>query len=108
MKEDLVYKNTAEIIGFTDLDQINNQLSELEQMEKGLQPTLATSMLVFMVRGLFLEYSYAQFCASLSGEEHFPIVWQCIERLEVCGLKVITVTTDGASYNWNFFYDAPE
>ena len=87
VKEDLVYdKNTAEIIGFTNLSHIKNQLSELERSEKGLQPTIATNMLVFMVRGLFLdlEYPYAQFpCASLSAEELFPIVWGCIERLEV-------------------------
>ena len=107
VKEDLVYdKNTAEIIGFTNLGYINNQLSELEWTEKGLQPTLATNMLVFMVRGLFLnlEYPYAQFpCTSLSGEELFPIVWQCIERLEACGFKVIAVTADGASCNRKFF-----
>ena len=72
IKEDLVYdKNTAEIIGFTNLGDINNQLLELERSETGSQCPLATNMLVFMVRGLFLklEFPYAQFpCASLSGD----------------------------------------
>ena len=37
VKEDLVYdKNTAEIIGFTNLNHTNNLLSELERSEKGL------------------------------------------------------------------------
>ena len=107
IKEDLVYdKNTAEIIGFTNFGDINNQLMELEHSETGSQPSLATNMLVFMVRGLFLklEYPYAQFpCASLSGEHLFPIVWGCIERLEACGFKVIALTADGASCNRKFF-----
>ena len=63
-------------------------------------------MLVFMVRGLFLklEYLYAQFpCASLSGEQLFAMVWGCIERLELCGFKVIALTADGASCNRKFF-----
>ena len=79
---------------------------ELEHSETGSQPSLATNMLVFMVRGLFLklEYPYAQFpCASLSGEHLFPIVWGCIERLEACGFKVIALTADGASCNRKFF-----
>ena len=63
-------------------------------------------MLVFMVRGLFLklEFPYAQFpCDSLAGEQLFPIVWGCVERLEACGFKVIALTADGASCNRKFF-----
>ena len=107
IKDDLVYdKNTAEIIGFTNLGNINNHLMELEHSETGSLRTVATSMLVFMVRGLFLKlnYPYAQFpCTSLSGDQLFPMVWGCIERLEACGFKVITLTADGASCNRKFF-----
>ena len=107
IKEDLVYdKNSAEIIGFVNLGEINNQLIQLERSETGSHPSLATNMLVFMVRGLFLklEYPYAQFpCASLSADQLFPIVWGCIERLEMCGFKVIALTADGASCNRKFF-----
>ena len=107
IKEDLVYnKNTAKIIGFTNLGDINNQLLELERSETGSQCPLVTNMLVFMVRGLFLklEFLYAQFpYASLSGNQLFPMVWGCIKRLDACGFKVIALTADGVSCNRKFF-----
>ena len=59
-----------------------------------------------MVRGLFLKlnYPYAQFpCTSLSGDQLFPMVWGCIDRLEACGFKVIALTAVGASCNRKFF-----
>lgn len=63
-------------------------------------------MLVFMVRNLFskLEYPYAQFpCSSLSSDLIFPLVWDCVERLESYGFKVMALTADGASCNRKFF-----
>ncbi len=68
--------------------------------------SVATHMLVFMIRGLFtsLEFVYAQFPThGLTGESLFPIVWKAIRNIEECGLKVIVVTADGASTNRKFF-----
>lgn len=108
IKEDLVYdKHSCQIIGFVNLGNVGNQLLELERFEKG-KPSqcVATNMLVFMVRGLFskLEFAYAQFpCSSLSADLIFPLVWDCVKRLESCGFKVLALTADGASCNRKFF-----
>lgn len=60
IKEDLVYnKNTGEVIGFTDITDINNQLNLVEQsytadsISTPVHRQLATHMLLFMVRGFF-------------------------------------------------------
>ena len=94
-------------IGFVNLGEISNQLLELEHLENGeMKQCVATNMLVFMVRNLFskLEYPYARFpCASLSGDLIFPLVWDCVKRLESYGFKVMALTADGASCNRNFF-----
>ena len=90
-----------------NLGEITNQLLELERLESGKpQQCVAKNMLVFMVRSLFskLEYPYAQFpCSSLSADLIFPLVWDCIKRLESCGFKVVALTADGASCNRKFF-----
>lgn len=108
IREDLVYdKHSFKIIGFVNLGRINNRLLELEKLMKDdPQPSVARNMLVFMVRGLFLkiEFPYAQFpCSSLSGDMIYPLVWECISRLEACGFKVLALTADGASCNRKFF-----
>lgn len=93
IQEDLVYdKHTAELIGFTDVTDINEHLLKFEKMCSDDEstvinnPQLATHMLVFIVRGLFssLKFPYTQFPEiTLSGEMLYPIVWQCVERLEL-------------------------
>lgn len=109
IKEDLVYnKHSGELIGFVDITDINQHLTAFEQSCLGEIPThqLATHMLVFMVRGLFssLEFPYAQFpVATASGEVLYPIVWHCVEHLEMIGFKVLALVCDGASPNRKFF-----
>ena len=64
--------------------------------------TLANSMLVFMVRGLFtsLEFPYAQFpCKAITGDQLFHPFWEAVGRLERIGFKVLATTFDGASVN---------
>ena len=59
-----------------------------------------------MVRGLFssLEFQYVQFpCTAISGDLLFDPLWQAIECIERCGLKVLAVTADGASPNCRLF-----
>lgn len=109
IKEDLVYnKHTGEVIGFVDITDINQHLSAYEQScsEESCKPKLATHMLVFMVRGICskLEYPYAQFPVSTaSGDILHPIVWECVEHLEMIGLKVLSFVCDGASCNRKFY-----
>ena len=59
-----------------------------------------------MIRGLFtsLKFPYIQFAAaSVKGEHIFPLVRQVIKHLTVLGLRVMTITCDGASDNRKMF-----
>ena len=93
VREDLVYdKHEGELIEFTNLGDINNHLVTYEKaLGDEEPPSLAKSVLVFIVRGLFtkLHFAYAQFpCSSLVGEKLFKPFWDAVYRLETCGLKV--------------------
>ena len=104
IKEELVFdKHQGNLIGFVNLGEINNHLLKFEEMLQGHDYcTLANSMLVFMVRGLFSKFNfpYAQFCCSdLSGDLMFDPFWEAIARLERQGFNVLAVTCDGASTN---------
>ena len=110
IKEDLVYdKHSGELVGFVNLGETNNHLIQFEQQVEGnaseYKP-LANSMVVMMVRGLFthLQFPYAQFpCASITGDLLFDPLWEAVSRLEICGLKVMALTCDGASMNRRLF-----
>ena len=105
VKEGLVYNKTSgEIVGFTDIGDINQQLLRLEQESD--HPPVAKHILVLMVRGLMfkLEFPYAHFgTRSITGDLIHPIVWEAVRRLEASELKVTCVTADGASNNRKFF-----
>lgn len=107
IKEGLVYdKESSHLIGFVDIDDINNHLQAYERSFTSDKPKLASHMLVFMVRGLFsaLEFPYAQFPSSnLSGDALYSIIWECIANLEALGFNVLALTADGASCNRKFF-----
>ena len=105
IKEGLVYnKYSGEIIGFTHLGDINDELMKLEQ--DGDHPPVATHVLALMVRGLLfkLEFPYAHFATrSVTADAIFPIMWEAVRILEGAGLKVLCITADGASPNRKFF-----
>ena len=110
IKENLVYdKHSAEVIGFVDLGNFNEELAELEQLcssDLELHRPVATHILALMVRGLFMDinFPYAHFpTKNLTADDLSSLVWEDIERLECLGFKVIGVTGDGASPNRNFF-----
>ena len=112
VKEGLVYdKHSLQVIGFVNLGDINNQLLKFERAQtcdsqEVMTPSIAKYMFVFMVRGIFtsLEFPYVQFpCSSTSGDVVFPLVWECIKRLEARDFRVIATTADGASSNRKFF-----
>lgn len=96
IREDLVYdKNNDELIGFTDLGNVNNHLIAYENsLDEENHPKLANSMLVFMVCSLFtsMKYPYVQFpCANVSGDLLFAPIWEAVYRLERCGFKVCNI-----------------
>ena len=84
----------------------------LSEYERGLgnggeQPmTLANSMLVLMVKGLFnsFHFPYAQFpCTAVTGSQLYPVLWEAVCRLETMGFRVIGLTCDGLSANRRLF-----
>ena len=109
IKENLVFdKHTCELVGFTDVGDINNQLDKVEQQcqsPKGAH-SVATHMLLFMVRGMFssLEFPYAHFATrGVTADSLYPIVWEAVQRLEWSGFNVIAFSCDGASPNRKFY-----
>ena len=76
VQEDLVYDKTGtELLGFTNLGTINENLLELEEISRSDKPSapppFTTHMLTLMVRGIFfkLEFPYVSF--PTSGIIHF-------------------------------------
>ena len=94
IKEDLVYnKHTGSLTGFVNMGEINSHLLSFERSLKGNsnEESIATTMMVFMVQGLFssLSFAYAQFpCHKITGMLLFNPFWEAIFRLERLGLKV--------------------
>uniref|UniRef100_A0A1X7VEP6 Transposable element P transposase-like RNase H domain-containing protein n=1 Tax=Amphimedon queenslandica TaxID=400682 RepID=A0A1X7VEP6_AMPQE len=112
IKEGLVYdKSTGKLVGYCDIGNINNHLLLLEKEYMGndnsqTKTVLAKTMMVLMVRGLFMdfEFPYASFpTGNLTGEQMVPIFYEAILRIERSGLKVATITLDGNSVNRKYF-----
>ena len=111
VKESLVYdKNSCQVVGFVQLDDINYQMSMLENQSSNNLPPVASHLLTMMVRGLFTNYKvpYAHFPTdSLTGDQLFPIVWEAVERLERKGFKVIAIKLMGQAQTGNFSVCTP-
>ena len=88
INDDLVYdKHSGVLIGFVNLGDIKNHLLQYEASlsEDCSTRSLAKSMLVFLIRGLFTNFNfpYAQFaCSNLTGDFLFDPFWEAISRLE--------------------------
>ena len=89
VKEDLVFdKHTRELIGSIDFGEINNILDRLEchcGIDDNDTPVtendIATHMLQFMVRGIFIKLEFPIACIPTrdsTGDMLFPLVWQAI------------------------------
>ena len=108
IKEDLVFdKHTCNLVGFTNVGDINDILDKVEQQTDGKPySNVSSHMLLFMVRGMFssLEFPYAHFATrGVSADSLFPIVWEAVQRLECCGMNIIAFCCDGASPNRKFY-----
>ena len=105
IKSDLVYdKHEGTLIGFVNMGDINNQLLEFEAtINNGKSdPSLASTMMVFMVKGMLhkFDYPYAQFaCHNMTGDLMFDPIWEAVARLERIGFFVMALCCDGASPN---------
>ena len=95
IRQNLVFdKHSGELIGFTNLGEINSHLLALERSltdSESSHPPLAKTVMTFMVRGLFshLQFAYAYFpCHNLTGDLLYDPFWEAVYRLERCGFKV--------------------
>ena len=95
IKEDLVYnKVSGELIGFVNLGDMTQYPFR----------AWATTVFVFMVRGLFnnLKFPYATFPAkSTSTDQLLPLYMVAVFRIERSGFRVIGTTLDGYRYSAN-------
>ena len=85
VKEDLVYnKHTGEMTGFCDLGEINNHLLKLERdytTNRENTNTLATTIMMLMVRWLFTSCTFPYACfpsSNLTGEQLVPIFYEAL------------------------------
>ena len=107
IKSDLVYnKHSGELVGFIDLDKVGNDILNMQEIVKNEEKTLAKNVLVIMVRGVGsnLKFPFAHFATNgITSDQLFPILWRSVEICEVdLGLKVLYITSDGASPNRRF------
>ena len=74
IKESLVYdKHTGDLIGFTDLGEINSHLLALQQSltDSKSFSSIASTVMTFMVRGLF-SHLHIHYCFSRTGAVELP------------------------------------
>ena len=96
------------LIVFVSVGDVNTHLQAFEKSLSGDQKKrgiLASTMLVFMVRGLFshLEYPYEQLpCHTLSADELFDPFWEAVSRFERLGLRVMGLCCDGLAAKRRF------
>ena len=102
IKEGLVFdKQNCNLIGFTNVGDVNDVLDKLEQQADRPHSNVSTHMLLFMARGMFsaLEFPYAHFATrGISADSLYPIVWEAVQQLESCGMNVIAFCCDGAKF----------
>ena len=103
IQENLVWdKHTGDLIGFVDLGDTELNYATLQKSDE-----IATHVLVFLLRSIVnpLKFSLANFATtSVSSVQLFPLFWKAVGILEdSCGIKVVGVTSDGASPNRSMY-----
>ena len=86
---------------------INDDLLRLEQEDE--HPDFAQYVLAIIVRGTLceVEFLFAHFgTKGITADLLFPIVDEALYRLESRGIKVISITADGARNYFNMFKTA--
>ena len=109
IKSGLVFcSSTGKLIGFTDLNDTGTLIQEFHQqlLDKSENCSLAKYVIVYMVRGIFMNFCFAfgHFASEgFSSEYLYHTTWEAIEILESLNLRVRTIVSDGASPNRKFY-----
>ncbi|XP_034245499.1 uncharacterized protein LOC117647711 [Thrips palmi] len=110
ISQNLVFqKSTGRMIGYTSLDDVDNEVKNLEKSiddpDKELEETVATKILVYMVKGVTngVKEVVASFTTKdLSANQMYVWTWKVIGALERSGIAVIAFVSDGSSVNRAF------
>ncbi|KAK3926609.1 Rhodocoxin [Frankliniella fusca] len=109
IKSDLVRNKHGELIGYLNLNEVENTLKELESQMASAEPKkpeLAKKVLVYMLQGINMnlhEVVALYSTTDLTGVQIFSRTWDLIYYLESRKMKIISLTCDGASSNKKFF-----
>lgn len=101
-------RSTGELIGFTNLSSVEEELKQLQEeiKNKTFKAKLAKKVLVYMVQGItsdFQDVIAVYSTDELSASQLHSRTWDVIYHLEDAGVKVLSLTCDGAAINRKFF-----
>eukprot|EP00794_Sanderia_malayensis_P013195 gene13195-14544_t len=99
IQENLVWdKHTGDLIGYVDLGNIELNCSTFKKVDE-----IASHVLVFLIRSVVnpMKFTLANFATKgATSIQLFPLFWKAVGICELkCNLKVVGVTSDGASPN---------
>ena len=107
--QNLVFqKSTGALVGYTTLDDVDKEVKRLEEFlggEDDYEDTVATKVLVYMVKGVSngLKEVVATFAVgNLTARQMYVWTWEVIGALERSGLAVVAFVSDGCSVNRSF------
>ena len=113
-------KSTGEVIGYSNLDKVQEEMVTLEKHVKDLAeevtpnppkaPPLVKSMLSYMVKGTasHVQSVVASFGVSkLTKQDLHEHTWNVVECLEMSGIRVIVIVCDGSPINRGFISMQP-
>ncbi|KAK3921017.1 Transposable element P transposase [Frankliniella fusca] len=103
----VTHRSTGELVGFTKLSGIDEEIAKITQElnMKTYRPRLAKKVLVYLARGITSNVKdvVAVFTTDdLAAHQLYDRTWDVIYNLEEVGLKVLTLSCDGASVNRKF------
>ncbi len=107
IKDGLVYNTeTGALIGFCDLGDISNEIENLDSSSQEKEPSVATHIIAFMMRGIFTNtkvvFGYYP-CRGFTSYQLYEAVWEGIGMLELAGYHVVGCVSDGATPNRKFY-----
>ena len=95
------------VVGFTDVTSIANEAADFEKRCLGIkEPSIATHVLVLMVRGIFSSFHAAVGYYPTTGvtsNQLYLCLYEAVLFLETAGFKVRALVSDGASPNRKFY-----
>lgn len=105
----VVNRSTGELIGYTRIAGVEEELQQMQAEIEGktYKPPLAKKVLVYLAQGITSTVKDVVAIYStddLSAGQLYSRTWEVIYHLEDAGIKVLTLTCDGAPINRKFIF----